>query len=147
MKSRKEDTPSSGPNQPAVTGRGRRLFVEPSLNHRHALDELRDDARRLILEEQIVALLAFQEARAHEHRAAVPASDHADYKTPAFAGLSPDALAESYRGRKPSYTREQLAMVQDMLGQSANIVAIASCRRSAASCLWSVDQRNEPRSL
>jgi len=35
------------------------------------------------------------------------------------------ASGESYRGRKPSYNREQLATVQDMLGQSANIIAIA----------------------
>jgi len=35
------------------------------------------------------------------------------------------ASGETYRGRKPSYSREQLAMVQDMLGQSANIIAIA----------------------
>jgi DNA invertase Pin-like site-specific DNA recombinase len=34
------------------------------------------------------------------------------------------ADGESYRGRKPSYDRDQLAMVQDMLGQSANIIAI-----------------------
>ena len=32
------------------------------------------------------------------------------------------ASGETYRGRKPSYSRE---MVQDMLGQSANIIAIA----------------------
>ena len=35
------------------------------------------------------------------------------------------AKGESYRGRKPSYSRDQLAMVQDMLGQSANVIAIA----------------------
>jgi hypothetical protein len=32
---------------------------------------------------------------------------------------------ESYRGRKPSYTRAQLTTVQDMLGQSANVIQIA----------------------
>ena len=35
------------------------------------------------------------------------------------------AHGEGYRGRKPSYTRDQLAIVQDMLGQSANIIQIA----------------------
>jgi DNA invertase Pin-like site-specific DNA recombinase len=35
------------------------------------------------------------------------------------------ANGESYRGRKPSFSRDQLTMVQDMLGQSANIIAIA----------------------
>jgi DNA invertase Pin-like site-specific DNA recombinase len=35
------------------------------------------------------------------------------------------AKGESYRGRKPSYTREQFATVRNMLGQEANIVAIS----------------------
>jgi putative DNA-invertase from lambdoid prophage Rac len=35
------------------------------------------------------------------------------------------ANGEGYRGRKPSYTREQLRMVQDMLGQAANPSTIA----------------------
>jgi hypothetical protein len=39
------------------------------------------------------------------------------------------ANGESYRGRKPSYDRDQLAMVQDMLGQSANIIAIAKANQ------------------
>ena len=34
------------------------------------------------------------------------------------------ANGESYRGRKPSYTRAQLTTVQDMLGQSANVIQI-----------------------
>ena len=40
-------------------------------------------------------------------------------------GASFHANGESYRGRKPSYSREQLAMVQDMLGQSASTSHIA----------------------
>jgi putative DNA-invertase from lambdoid prophage Rac len=36
------------------------------------------------------------------------------------------AAGQKYRGRKPSYTREQVAMVQDMLGTSQNISAIAA---------------------
>ena len=35
------------------------------------------------------------------------------------------ATGEGYRGRKPSYNREQFTIVQDMLGQSTNIIAIA----------------------
>jgi putative DNA-invertase from lambdoid prophage Rac len=35
------------------------------------------------------------------------------------------AKGESYRGRKPSYTREQLEAARNMLGQSANISDIA----------------------
>ncbi|WP_322894339.1 MULTISPECIES: recombinase family protein [unclassified Yoonia] len=36
------------------------------------------------------------------------------------------ATGQKYRGRKPSYTREQVAMVQDMLSTSQNISAIAA---------------------
>jgi DNA invertase Pin-like site-specific DNA recombinase len=35
------------------------------------------------------------------------------------------ANGDGYPGRKPSYTRDQLRVVQDMLGQDANIVAIS----------------------
>ncbi|BBF94068.1 recombinase family protein [Blastochloris tepida] len=35
------------------------------------------------------------------------------------------AKGDGYRGRKPSYTRAQMAAVQDMLGQSVGIAAIA----------------------
>jgi putative DNA-invertase from lambdoid prophage Rac len=35
------------------------------------------------------------------------------------------ANGEGYRGRKPSYSREQLETVQNMLGQDANIIQIA----------------------
>jgi putative DNA-invertase from lambdoid prophage Rac len=35
------------------------------------------------------------------------------------------ANGESYRGRKPSYTRAQLTTVQHMLGQTANVIQIA----------------------
>jgi hypothetical protein len=34
-------------------------------------------------------------------------------------------MAKATVGASPTYNREQLAMVQDLLGQSANIVAIA----------------------
>lgn len=35
------------------------------------------------------------------------------------------AKGDGYRGRKPSYTRDQMAAVRDMLAQSAGIAAIA----------------------
>jgi len=35
------------------------------------------------------------------------------------------ASGERYKGRKPSFTRSQLKMVQDMLGQEAGVSAIA----------------------
>ena len=49
---------------------------------------------------------------------------------------------ESYRGHKPSYNREQLAMVQDMLGQSANIVAIAKATNLSRQTIYRI--KNDP---
>ena len=48
------------------------------------------------------------------------------------------ANGESYRGRKPSYNREQLAMVQDMLGQNANIVAIAKAANLSRQIIYRI---------
>lgn len=41
------------------------------------------------------------------------------------AGIEHAKANGEYRGRKPSYTKEQLAMVRDMLGRHANPSAIA----------------------
>ena len=48
------------------------------------------------------------------------------------------ASGESYRGRKPSYDRDQLAMVQDMLGQSANILAIAKAANLSRQTIYRI---------
>jgi putative DNA-invertase from lambdoid prophage Rac len=48
------------------------------------------------------------------------------------------ANGENYRGRKPSYNREQLAMVQDMLGQNANIVAIAKAANLSRQIIYRI---------
>ena len=48
------------------------------------------------------------------------------------------ANGENYRGRKPSYNREQLAMVQDMLGQNANIVAIAKATNLSRQTIYRI---------
>ena len=47
-------------------------------------------------------------------------------------------MAESYGGRKPSYNREQLAIVQDMLNQSANIVAIAKATNLSRQTIYRI---------
>jgi putative DNA-invertase from lambdoid prophage Rac len=41
------------------------------------------------------------------------------------AGVAHAKANGEYRGRKPSFTRHQLAVVRDMLGQNANAIAIA----------------------
>jgi DNA invertase Pin-like site-specific DNA recombinase len=48
------------------------------------------------------------------------------------------AHGESYRGRKPSYTRGQLTTVQDMLGQSANIIAIAKATNPSRQTVYRI---------
>ena len=64
------------------------------------------------------ALIGFMAATAEAQAEATKSAQRAGIEHAKASG-------EGYRGRKPSYSREQLATVQDMLGQSANIVAIA----------------------
>ena len=64
------------------------------------------------------ALIAFMAATAQAQAEATKEAQRAGIE-------HAKANGESYRGRKPSYTREQLAMVQDMLGQSASTSHIA----------------------
>ena len=60
------------------------------------------------------ALIAFMAATAQATKAARRAGiEHAKAK------------GDGYRGRKPSYTHEQLTTVRKMLGQGANIIQIA----------------------
>jgi DNA invertase Pin-like site-specific DNA recombinase len=64
------------------------------------------------------ALIAFMAATAQAQAEATKAAQR--------AGIDhAKAKGEGYLGRKPSYSREQLATVRDMLGQSAGISAIA----------------------
>jgi putative DNA-invertase from lambdoid prophage Rac len=64
------------------------------------------------------ALIAFMAATAQAQAEATKAAQR--------AGIDhAKANGESYRGRKPSYSREQLERVQNMLGQDANVVQIA----------------------
>ena len=64
------------------------------------------------------ALIAFMAATAQAQAEATKAAQRAGIE-------HAKAKGEGYRGRKPSYTRDQMAMVQTMLGQNANIVEIA----------------------
>src|SRR5262249_1544684 len=48
------------------------------------------------------------------------------------------ANGESDRGRKPSHTREQLRMVEDMLGQSANIIQIANATKLSRQTVYRI---------
>jgi DNA invertase Pin-like site-specific DNA recombinase len=48
------------------------------------------------------------------------------------------ANGESYRGCKPSYDREQLAMVQDMFGKSANLAQIAKATNLSRQTIYRI---------
>jgi putative DNA-invertase from lambdoid prophage Rac len=48
------------------------------------------------------------------------------------------ANGEGYRGRKPSFTRGQLRIVQDMLGREANIVQIAKIRNLSRQTVYRI---------
>src|SRR5215471_7562391 len=64
------------------------------------------------------ALIAFMAATAQAQAEATKAAQRAGIDHAKSKG-------DGYRGRKPSYTREQFATVQNMLGQEANIFQIA----------------------
>jgi putative DNA-invertase from lambdoid prophage Rac len=64
------------------------------------------------------ALIAFMAATAQAQAEATKEAQRAGIE-------HAKANGDSYRGRKPSYTRSQLMTVQDMLGQSSGIAAIA----------------------
>ena len=64
------------------------------------------------------ALIAFMAATAQAQAEATKAAQR--------AGIDhAKANGDGYRGRKPSYTRDQLSIVRNMLGQDANVVQIA----------------------
>ena len=64
------------------------------------------------------ALIAFMAATAQAQAEATKAAQRAGIDHAKVTG-------DGYLGRKPSYSREQLTMVQAMLGQSAGVSAIA----------------------
>jgi DNA invertase Pin-like site-specific DNA recombinase len=64
------------------------------------------------------ALIAFMAATAQAQAEAMKAAQRAGIE-------HAKAKGDGYRGRKPSYTREQLGIVQNMLDQGANIIQIA----------------------
>jgi len=64
------------------------------------------------------ALIAFMAATAQAQAEATKEAQRAGIE-------HAKAKGDSYRGRKPSYSHTQLAAVQNMLGQSSGIAAIA----------------------
>jgi DNA invertase Pin-like site-specific DNA recombinase len=64
------------------------------------------------------ALIAFMAATAQAQAEATKAAQRAGIE-------HAKANGDGYRGRKPSYNRDQLQIVQDMLGQEANVAQIA----------------------
>jgi DNA invertase Pin-like site-specific DNA recombinase len=64
------------------------------------------------------ALIAFMAATAQAQAEATKAAQRAGIE-------HAKAKGDGYRGRKPSFTRAQLEIVQNMLGKDANIVQIA----------------------
>jgi putative DNA-invertase from lambdoid prophage Rac len=64
------------------------------------------------------ALIAFMAAMARAQAEAAKEAQRAGIEHAKASG-------EGYRGRKPSYSREQLEVVQNMLGQDANIMQIS----------------------
>jgi putative DNA-invertase from lambdoid prophage Rac len=67
------------------------------------------------------ALIAFMAATAQANAEAIKEAQRSG-----IALAKATAADTKYRGRKPSYTHHQLAVVRDMLGQSAGIGAIAN---------------------
>ena len=64
------------PDEPRVAGRRRRLRVDPPLDHRHALRELREGRRRRPFEDPIVAADAFEESGPGENGDALAGHRH-----------------------------------------------------------------------
>jgi putative DNA-invertase from lambdoid prophage Rac len=64
------------------------------------------------------ALIAFMAATAQAQAEATKAAQRAGIE-------HAKANGDGYRGRKPSYSREQMQIVQDMLGQEGNVAQVA----------------------
>ena len=54
----------------------------------------------------------------------------------------PRASGEQYRGRKPSYSREQLKTVQNMLGQDATVAQVAKVLNLSRQTVYRI--KNDP---
>jgi putative DNA-invertase from lambdoid prophage Rac len=77
------------------------------------------------------ALIAFMAATAQAQAEATKEAQRAGIEHAKASG-------EGYRGRKPSYTRGQLATVQNMLGQNANIVQIAKAAQLSRQTIYRI---------
>jgi DNA invertase Pin-like site-specific DNA recombinase len=78
------------------------------------------------------ALIAFMAATAQAQAEATKAAQRAGIEHAKGKG-------DGYRGRKPSYSREQFRTVQDMLGQDANIVQIAKATNLSRQTVYPPD--------
>ena len=77
------------------------------------------------------ALIAFMAATAQAQAEATKAAQRAGIDYAKTKG-------DGYRGRKPSYSREQLETVQNMLGKDANIVQIAKAAKLSRQTIYRI---------
>ena len=92
----------------------RGVIVRTVINNMTFDGATKDPVQKAVRDALIAFMAATAQAQAEATKAAQRAGiDHAK------------ANGESYRGRKPSYSREQLETVQNMLGQDANVGQIA----------------------
>jgi putative DNA-invertase from lambdoid prophage Rac len=76
------------------------------------------------------ALIAFMAASAEAQAEAT--------KDAQRAGIVEAKAAGEYRGRKPSFTRQQVDMVRDMLGQNASAIAIANATKLSRQTVYRI---------
>jgi putative DNA-invertase from lambdoid prophage Rac len=79
------------------------------------------------------ALIAFMAATAQAQAEATKAAQRAGIE-------HAKAKGDSYRGRKPSYSREQLEIVRNMLGKEANIVQIAKATNLSRQTVYRIKE-------
>jgi putative DNA-invertase from lambdoid prophage Rac len=79
------------------------------------------------------ALIAFMAATAQAQAEATKAAQRAGIDYAKTKG-------DGYRGRKPSYSREQLETVQNMLGKDANIVQIAKATNLSRQTVYRIKE-------
>ena len=105
-------------------------------NYGDVCDTIREFIRRGVVVRTVINGLTFDGATKDPMQQAVrdaliafmaaTAQAQAEAKEAQRAGIAHAKVhGDSYRGRKPSYTRSQLKIVQDMIGQEAGISQIA----------------------
>ncbi|HEV2631327.1 MAG TPA: recombinase family protein [Pseudolabrys sp.] len=79
------------------------------------------------------ALIAFMAATAQAQAEATKAAQKAG-----IAHAKTSAEAKAYKGRKPSYTRDQLATIRDMLSEQAGVAQIAAAANVSRQTVYRV---------